>query len=1058
MASEGQPQPPAAGAAPVPLGLPGSGAGTGRSPWWSTRIPPLPTASVGIDESGKKRGDYRREYWSAVVRLRENYIPPDIDREELLRDLEQGDARAIHHPAGHPLWRLAHLKSGEPRYATKLSNMENLVACVAIYQTWEQMFQMQPTLLPVLPSRYDLWTLFIIGANPGGSRATTHYTFTRRCFKAIENAHLGFLLPEIFGPHDPNSSDGFWQGYKEFFDQQLRISKDEAEDCVSEKQLGKRPAANIGAKDGEANAYEQPPTKKHREQPTSSPLVASEKKEESSSANQPAQMLAGPSTAQTQPVLPRPPRWQPDPDMTRHIQKHPEASPFYNSSQHESHAQAKAPAQQEQTFVSPAHPAQIPTTTGHMTVERIQSEMDRVSQSGSPRKKSLSKTQEKFNKVQESLATRQNAPGRAEISRMQRKFDEEMAKAEAGKLAQSAQIVNLRQQMESTASSSSWQLAFAQPAISNMPRDFIPSSHRVQQKGQQKGQQNMAPQNLLPPAAVADMGESLPNINPLPELQPVPVPVLPLAWGHAYEARMVEKDFPMQGTPDQTLQVPKPKYAQRYRAQEKEILPVSIQAQQPQVYMAHAPQLPRRDEFIPRNPQPLPASVSLQPQASAHSFVRYMAEMGRLMDAPPSQDLQQQESNTAVGLGQQAFGFGLEGIDYNFNPSEQDINYPSENQFIEQYNDAVAANAAHEELLQQEAAQNSFMADYNLSAPQDSQPASLPAAAAPALTDNAGATMVMASLHTPAPPPMNDPMLPPDMLLPLMSAAEQAYGAGGNVPAQQENNNSFFPLVPVTQPAHTAAISAAAPAPIQQQQQQQDNTSLPIDIGASSHSQPATNITAASTSTGTGTAGPSNEPQHPALHSIQQTQNEIFSYVSQAHHHQQQQQQHSQGAGAAFDRDPLAGTPTAAAGAMFSPSPSPSPSSEQDEQEHVESLQQQQQQQQQAVVAPVQASSHGAEFRAGWASATAYHQRVIDEVRADLEAVRYEVNTLRTKISATAASSSSSSGRARGQGGGNAGFASALLGTDSPRRHAVALSTRVQSVERKVDDLENEVF
>ncbi|KAK3384696.1 hypothetical protein B0T24DRAFT_690021 [Lasiosphaeria ovina] len=1039
MASEGQPPPPPTGAAPVPLGPLGSEGSKGKSPWWSTRIPPLPTASVGIDESGKMKGHYRREYWSAVVRLRENYIPPDIDREKLLWDLVQGDARAVHHPAGHPLWRVAHLKSGKPRNTTKLSEMEHLVVRMATHQTWEHMVQMQATPLPVLPSRYDLWSLFIIGTSPGGGKATTHYTFTRRCFNAIENARLGFLIPEIFGSDNPNSGDIFWQGYKEFFDQELRISKDKAEDYVSEKQLGKRPAANIGAKDGEANAYEQPHTKKHRDgQPAASPFVASSEKGESSSTNQPAQMLAGPSTAQTQPVLPHPPRWQLDPDMIRHIQKHPEASPFYNASQHESHAQPKAPAQQEQPFVSPPRPAQIPTTAGHMTVERIQREMDRVSQSGSPGKKNLSKMQDKFNKVQESLATSQNAQDKAELPRMQRKFDEEMAKAEAQKLAQSVQMVSPQQHMKSIASwSSSRQPAFAQPA-SNMPGDSILGSHFVQQKGHQ----NTAPQKSRR-APVADMGEFLPHTNPLPELQPVPAPVWPLASGHAYEANMVEKDFPMQGTPSQILQAPKPRHAQLFRAQEKEMLPASIQAQQPQVYMAHAPQLPSGDKFIPRNPQPLPALV--QPQASAHSFVREMAEIGRLMDAAPSQDLQQQENNTLVGLGQQVINFGLDRIDYNFNPSEQDINYPLENSFMEQYNDAVTANAAHEELLQQEAAQDSLMTDYNFSAPHESQPAGLLLpAATPAPTANAGAALVMASLHTPTPPPMNDPMLPPDMLLPLMSAAEPAYAAGGNAPAQQENNNSFFPLVPVAQPAHVAAVSAPAPAPVQQQQngnksfpmdigasshpqpanitaagsapapapvqqqQQDNNTSLPMDIGASSHSQPATNIAAAST--GTGTAGPSNEPQHPVLHSNQQAQDEIFSYANQAHHQQQQQHQ-----------------------------------------------QHQQQQHQQAVVAPVQASGHSAEFRAGWASATAYHQRVVGEVRADLEAVRREVNALRAEISAAAASSSSS-GRAGGQGGGDASFASALFGTKSPSRRASALSIRVQSVERKVDELEEEGF
>ncbi|KAK3360842.1 hypothetical protein B0T24DRAFT_599908 [Lasiosphaeria ovina] len=94
-------------------------------------------------------------------------------------------------------------------------------------------------------------------------------------------------------------------------------------------------------------------------------------------------------------------------------------------------------------------PGSAGANLGHMTVERVQREMDRVSQSGSP---TGLKMQDKFNKVQESLATSQNAQDKAELPRMQPKFDQEMAKAEAQKLAQSAQMVNPQQHMKSIAS------------------------------------------------------------------------------------------------------------------------------------------------------------------------------------------------------------------------------------------------------------------------------------------------------------------------------------------------------------------------------------------------------------------------------------------------------------------------------------------------------------------------------------------------------------------------------------------------------------------------------
>lgn len=177
--------------------------------WTTASVAPLVGATVIVQRSpipqGTKAREIRarriREYWRAVLSARP--IPQDIDQEALLDNLCLSPATNSRYPHTHVWWRRNEGSDSVGKSRQWFLKIADWVGGRASLTKDD----MERCPVP-LPSRLDMWTLFVMGGSVG--KVVVHYAFSQLTRGWIEKGRLQFLVQELGLPLSEASHITFW--------------------------------------------------------------------------------------------------------------------------------------------------------------------------------------------------------------------------------------------------------------------------------------------------------------------------------------------------------------------------------------------------------------------------------------------------------------------------------------------------------------------------------------------------------------------------------------------------------------------------------------------------------------------------------------------------------------------------------------------------------------------------------------------------------------------------------------------------------------------------------
>ena len=195
--------------------------------WRSSQIPALTEAELPVSEVQHGRLDkyHGHEYWQNVLTHHSAYLPQDIPAETLLEHLNKSSPFILNYPQRHT-WRKERPRVEDLNRlaAWRRSINENLT-------TWQLNMQAGAEAPPALPTRLDLWVMFILGARlpaqSGEKRGQNlHFCLQSQPATYIPGAALQFLIPEIGLPFTNAWDATYWQGHPGTFSQDQQTVDD----------------------------------------------------------------------------------------------------------------------------------------------------------------------------------------------------------------------------------------------------------------------------------------------------------------------------------------------------------------------------------------------------------------------------------------------------------------------------------------------------------------------------------------------------------------------------------------------------------------------------------------------------------------------------------------------------------------------------------------------------------------------------------------------------------------------------------------------------------------